>query len=193
MGRIRVSVHPLFFAVALYFALTGRLFVFLAFTFSAVIHELGHSVAAERAGYRLDKVCLMPFGAVVKGDIEGLNFKDEALIFFAGPLVNIMVGTVFVATWWVFPEAYAFTDTAAFSSFAIAVVNLIPVIPLDGGRIFFALVAMKTGRKKAERISAVVSVIFAVILFALFILSVFYGTNVSLLFFSLIILLFDIC
>ena len=119
MGGISLSVHPLFFVFGLYYALTGRIFIFVICTVTAIVHELGHSFAAANAGYKLDKITLMPFGAVVKGDVEGLKFSDEIKIALAGPLINVAIGTVFVASWWLFPETYAFTDVAAQSNFSM--------------------------------------------------------------------------
>ena len=51
MGRLKVSIHPLFFIFGLYFALTGKVFSFLIFTLTAVIHEFGHAFVSDRLGY----------------------------------------------------------------------------------------------------------------------------------------------
>lgn len=184
MGGIRYSVHPLFFVVGFYYALTGRIFVFLIYAFTAVIHETGHSVAAGRAGYVLNKITLTPFGAVASGNIEGLKFYDELKIAAAGPAVNLAVGLLFVAFWWIFPETYAFTDVAAEANFVLAAVNLIPAYPLDGGRILSALLSIKLGAEKAAKICKAVGVALSLLLIAGFIYTVFYTPNVSLLIFA---------
>ncbi len=185
MGGIRYSVHPLFFAVGFYYALTGRIFVFLIYTFTAVLHETGHSIAAEKAGYRLNKITLTPFGAVASGNIEGLKFYDELYIAAAGPLLNLAVGLLFVAVWWIFPETYAFTDVCAEANFALALINLIPAYPLDGGRILSALLSIKTGEKKAALICKILGVALGVLLICGFIYTLFYSPNPSLLIFGL--------
>ena len=97
MGGIKLTVHPLFFAFSFYYALTGRFLVFVMYTVTAVAHELGHSFAATNAGYKLNKITLMPFGAVVKGDIEGLKLSDEIKIALAGPILNIAIALFFVS------------------------------------------------------------------------------------------------
>ena len=131
MGGVRLKVHPLVFPFAFYFALTGRIWVFLVYTVSAVIHELGHSFVATKLGYRLNKITLMPFGAVISGNSCDFRPADEIKIALAGPLLNLAVGLLFVALWWFFPESYAFTDLAAEASFSLALVNFIPCYPLD--------------------------------------------------------------
>lgn len=184
MGGINFTVHPLFFVLGFYYAVTGQIFVFIIYTVVAVLHELGHSFVASGAGYRLKKITLMPFGAIVTGKLNGLKLKDEIKIAMAGPLINVAVGLLFVAGWWIYPESYAFTDIAAQANFSMALINLLPVFPLDGGRVFFASLSLAVGEDKAFYISKVVGISFAVLLSALFILSLFGQINISLMFFS---------
>ncbi len=188
MGSIKVKIHPLFYILGLYFALTGKIFIFIIYTTTAVIHELGHSYVASCHGYRLNKITLMPFGAVVSGNIEGLKATDEIKVALAGPFINLAVALFFVATWWIFPESYAFTDVVAESNFVMAVINFLPVFPLDGGRIVLALLSSKTGKTKAIKIMKVSGIVFSLILFALFITSIFHTINFSILLFSIFLL-----
>ena len=189
MGGIRYNVHPLFFVVGFYYALTGRIFIFLVYSFTALIHETGHAIAAEKAGYRLNKITLTPFGAIAFGNIEGLKFYDELKIALAGPCINLAIGLLFVATWWCFPEVYAFTDVAAEANFAMALINLIPAYPLDGGRILSALLSIKFGEKRAFKICKITGVVFGAALVGGFIFTLFYTPNVSLLIFGLFVIL----
>ena len=185
MGGIKLYFHPLFFVFGFYYALTGRIFVFLLYCFSAVIHELGHSLVAQAFGYRLNKITLMPFGAVVSGETDYRRSREEIIIALAGPMVNLSVGIFFVAIWWIFPEVYAVTDVAAEVNLSLAVVNLLPFLPLDGGRMVKAALGNAVGTKKAEKICKIAGVVFALILFALFTVSIFYTINLSLLMFAL--------
>ena len=180
---IKLSVHPLFFALGFYYAATGRIFEFAVYTVTAVIHELGHSFAAAGAGYRLNKIVLMPFGAVVRGS-EKMRPKDEVAIAAAGPAVNLAVGVFFVALWWMFPELYAFTDTAAAANFSMALINLLPAYPLDGGRILCALISERAGADRAFSVCRALGVLLSAVLLALFIVSCFNTFNISLLFFA---------
>lgn len=188
MGSIKLSVHPLFFLFGVYYALTGRIFLFLIATITAVVHEMGHSICASSFGYKLNKIVLMPFGAIVKGDTGNLKFYDQVRIAMAGPLINLLIGTIFVALWWTFPLTYAYTDTAAYSNFLMALINFIPAYPLDGGRILFSLIADKKNSLVASKVCKIISVILSLGLFALFITSIFFTINISLLFFSLFIM-----
>ena len=185
MGGITLSVHPLFFIFGLYYAGSGRILVFLVYTLCAVIHELGHSFVASGAGYRLNRITLMPFGAVVKGDIDGLKISDEIKIALAGPLLNLAVGLFFVAIWWIYPESYAFTDIVAQANFSLAIVNFLPIFPLDGGRVVSAVLTEKLGSAKAYILCKIIGAVFALLLVGGFVLTLFSEPNISLLFFAL--------
>ena len=188
MGRINFSVHPLFFLVGFYFALTGKIFVFIIYTLTAVLHEIGHSIVSENLGYRLNKISLMPFGAVAFIDMQGLKLIDQVKIALAGPLLNIAISLLFISFWWIFPESYAVTELAVEANLTMALINFIPAYPLDGGRVLSSVLAMALNRKKSRKICKIVGVVFSITLIALFIISLFNTPNLSLLFFSLFVL-----
>ncbi len=188
MVGIKLNVHPLFYLFGLFYALTGKIFIFFIYTLSAVIHEIGHSLVASSLGYRLNKITLMPFGAVVSGNINGLKAIDEIKIALAGPLINLAIGIFFVASWWIFPKIYAFTDVVAEANFSLALVNFLPIFPLDGGRILSAGLVYIFGEAKARNVSKIIGLSFSILLFIGFIYSIFFSVNFSLLFFSLFVI-----
>ena len=187
--RFAVSVHPLFVVYAAFCCLRGQLFPFLASTVCAVMHECGHAWYAARIGCRLRRLCLLPSGALVTGDIEGISLADEIRLALAGPAVNVAAAVFFAALWWVAPEAYAFTDVAAFTSFSLFAVNLLPALPLDGGRVLYCVLARLRGEPFARRGMRVAGVLVAAAAAALFAVGCFWKTyNVSLLFYAAFIL-----
>ena len=186
MGRINLSIHPLFYILGFYYAITGEIFVFIICTVTAVIHEIGHSLVASNLGYRLNKITLMPFGAVVSGNTDGLKFIDEIKIALAGPLINLAVSLFFMAIWWIYPEFYAYSDVIVSANLSMALVNLLPIFPLDGGRIIFCLLADKLGYDKSFSINKIIGGAFAVTLLIVFVVGAIKSVfNFSLLFFSL--------
>ena len=189
MGKLKFKVHPLFIILGIYFAFTGKVFSFLTYTFSALIHELGHSIEAQKCGYKFVNLTLMPFGAVVKGDLEGINYKDEIRVALAGPLVNFCVGVFLVALWWVYPESYPYTELAVTSSFALCFINLIPAFPLDGGRVLLCSLSLWLKRERAIFICKTVGVIFSVAFTVLFVYSCFTGVNFTLILFAIFMLM----
>ena len=188
MVKLRFKIHPLFIVFGIYFAFTGKVFSFLIFTFTAVIHEMGHFIASEKYGYALNRITLMPYGAIIEGNALDISFKDEIFIAIAGPLLNFMVAVFFIAIWWVFPITYAYTDLAVFANLSIFFINLLPCYPLDGGRVLLSILSLKLQRKKALKIVKFLGVLISTIGIILFIYSIFSQVNFSLLFFSLFIL-----
>ena len=188
MGKLKLRIHPLFILVGIYFAFTGKVFSFLTFTVCAVIHEMGHAITAQKLGYKLVNLTLMPFGAIISGDISGMKCIDEIKVSLAGPLLNLGIGVSLVAVWWVFPETYPYTELAVTASFSLFLVNLIPCFPLDGGRILFCLLCLYIKREVALIITKVVGIVFSVCLLALFAFSCFSVPNISILLFSIFML-----
>lgn len=188
MGSIRLKIHPLFLVFGVFYAVIGEFWYFVIFSLTALIHELGHSFVAEGLGYKLNKITLMPFGAVVSGDDCQMKAKDEIKIALAGPLVNLFVGVFLVATWWIYPETYTYTDLVAYANFSMAGINLIPAKPLDGGRVLCSWLALMCGRKKADKIAKILGVVLGLSLIALFVITLFKKPNYSILLFASFIL-----
>ncbi|MBQ5927539.1 MAG: site-2 protease family protein [Clostridia bacterium] len=162
------AVHPLFLLAGVFYACTGNLLLFLGATLVAVQHEFAHAVAAAKRGYRLNKILLMPYGAVIDGDLKGLSVKDELSVALAGPICNLCTAVGFLALWWCFPVLYPFTDTAFYLSLTIGLVNLLPAYPLDGGRILNGLLTRWIGEEKAKGISKTVGIFFSLVGFSAF-------------------------
>ena len=185
-GVIKLKIHPLFFALGFYYALTGKLFLFFTVTVCALMHELGQSFVAEAHGYSLNKITLMPFGAIVSGEVDGLKSKDQILIALAGPMVNLSVSLFFIALWWIYPDCYPYTETAVYASLSLALVNIIPAYPLDGGRVVYAVFSTYMGKKRAGIICKILGVTLGLALIVAFFL--IKDKNFSLLLFGVFVL-----
>ena len=185
IGAFRVRVHPLFLAAGVLSAFTGQLLLFLSAVLAALEHEFAHSIAARSEGYCLDKILLMPYGAVISGDLSGIPPKAEAKVLLAGPLANAFTALAFAALWWLFPETYPYTEAAAEVSLSLFLVNLLPAYPLDGGRLLLLLLA-PLGGSRARLISRIAAFLTAGGIFTLFVFSLFSSPNVSALLFALL-------
>lgn len=97
----------------------------------------------------LDKIVLMPYGAVLSGDMTGISKRAELAVCLAGPLANGATALGFVALWWLYPETYPYTDVAAYISLSLFLVNLLPAYPLDGGRVL-RLLLRPIGERRAD-------------------------------------------
>lgn len=183
--KFRLRIHPLFLAAGLVSAFTGDLLLFLAAALAAAEHECAHAFVARRYGFALDKLVLMPYGAVLSGDIAGIGKKQELAVLVAGPLANAVTALAFVALWWLFPETYPYTEAAASVSFSLFLVNLLPAYPLDGGRILHLLLS-PLGERRANVVCRAVTLLTASGVLAYFIWTCFFDAAWTALVFSVL-------
>ncbi len=175
MNSFKIYVHPAFWVVAVVMVLQHKYVEFLAALLAVLLHETAHAKAAYERGYVLDRITLMPYGAVLKGG-ENIASSDQIFIAAAGPLSNGILCLTLYALWWRFPALYAYTETLFDMSLMIGLYNLLPLYPLDGGRILLALTKKPLRALKALRIAGIAA---SFIMLAAFILSAFYEINYS--------------
>src|SRR2546427_5545916 len=120
----------------------GILTSFLFFA-SVLFHELSHSVVAQRYKIRVVSITLFIFGGVARIGSEPSKAIQEFNIAIAGPLASFLLYLMFKGLTLIFPYSETLGALAAwlaFINFRLALFNLIPGFPLDGGRIFRAII-----------------------------------------------------
>lgn len=176
---MKLKVSPLFIIMAFFAVFFGYGYELLSYVITIVLHEMAHAEAARKLGYSLNVIKLMPHGASLTGEFEGVKAGDEVLIALAGPAVNAVLAVVCVALWWLIPQSYFFTETFVTANVVTAVFNMLPIFPLDGGRAALALLSVKVKREKAYRILRIVGAVFALVFAASFAMSLITGVNFS--------------
>ena len=177
--QLPVVIHPLFVLFGAYCCVVGLCRVFFCYTLSAILHEFGHFIVAKKCGYKMVQVRLMPYGAELGGDLDQFVYNDEIKIAVAGPLTSFVIALILVAMWWVNPNCYEYTFEFCVSNIVCAVFNILPIFPLDGGRVLVAILSKRLRRADAVRYAKTATQIFAIILFIVFLLSFFYTLNLS--------------
>jgi Zn-dependent protease len=110
---------------------------------SVLLHELGHSVVAMRHGIPVRSITLFLFGGVARIGAETPSAMAEFLIAAAGPLVSlVLAGVCYAAQPLVagIEPLLALAKYLVYINLALVLFNLIPGYPLDGGRVFRAIV-----------------------------------------------------
>jgi len=129
----------------------------ILFALSVLLHELGHSFVAQRNEVPVKSVTLFLFGGVATISKEPQNGKAELLIAIAGPLTSLLLAGIFGALWLVdhsIPFLAAPSAWLARINLMLALFNMIPGFPLDGGRVLRAAVWHFSGDlRKATRIA----------------------------------------
>lgn len=177
--RMKFSIHPLFIAVGVFAFFMGSGVFFLLYTLSVFLHELGHMIVAERLGYKMREIKLLPYGAILNGESDEFLSADEITIALAGPLTNFLMCAICVMLWWISPSIYIFTIDFCIASLVAGVFNLLPIFPLDGGRVLLGILSANRERKSAVRIVRTITQIFSILLFLVFVSSIFISFNIS--------------
>ncbi|UJP63721.1 site-2 protease family protein [Mongoliitalea daihaiensis] len=140
------------------------IFLVLALFFCVVLHEFGHALAAQKYGIQTKDIVLYPIGGVARLEKLPEDPRQELWVAIAGPLVNIII---FLALSF-FLSIQGFNVDAleeinigpdtfllylASANLLLAVFNLIPAFPMDGGRILRAFLAIRLPRAKATAIA----------------------------------------
>jgi Zn-dependent protease/CBS domain-containing protein len=127
---------------------------------SLLAHELGHALQARREGMEIEGITLWLFGGVAKFKGMFPSAGAEFRIAVAGPLVSLALGGAFVLVAWLgnLPEvADAVSAWLGYINLSLLVFNLLPALPLDGGRIFRSgLWALRNDFRWATRIASAV-------------------------------------
>ncbi|AGB36062.1 site-2 protease family protein [Natronococcus occultus] len=131
-----------------------------------VLHELGHSLTAQRYGFPIDSITLWLFGGIAALSEMPEDWRQEFNIAIAGPIVSVLVGVgsyvLFVLTPEAFGEARFVLGYLAVLNVALAIFNMIPAFPMDGGRILRALLARGRSYAQATQQAASIGKMFAI-------------------------------
>ena len=125
---------------------------------SVLIHELGHSVLAQHYGLAVPRITLFIFGGVSQIAAEPPNATAEFWIAIVGPIVSFALAALFwevepLLAW--SPPLFAMAKYLVLLNVILGVFNLIPGFPLDGGRVFRAIVWKVTGKyRRATTVAA---------------------------------------
>ncbi len=181
---IQLAVHASFFLLLAYAAWEGwrfggttgaawRVSLVVLFFACVVLHELGHSFTAMRFGVKVPRILLLPIGGMAEFDRIPRKPSTELLITAAGPAVNFAIAGLLLGPVWPLlrgeaaPEstfAQALVEDLFFANVVMGVFNLLPVFPMDGGRILRALLAKRMDYLSATRWAVIVGKVLAVIL-----------------------------
>lgn len=182
IAGIKVKIHWTFMLLILWVvfvelsrgsnleAMLWSIFFILVLFACVVLHEFGHSLTARRFKVETRQITLLPIGGVAS--LEGMpeNPKEEFYVAIAGPAVNVVIAA---ALYLVVPmENYLNQDPEMLeqtmstinsqnflfylfsANIMLVLFNLIPAFPMDGGRVFRALLSMKFDRVRATRMAA---------------------------------------
>jgi Zn-dependent protease/predicted transcriptional regulator len=150
--------------------ITGALGLFL----SIIFHELSHSLVARRYGMPMKGITLFIFGGVAEMSEEPTSAKGEFFMAIVGPVSSVIAGLAFYGLHG-FGKLVGFPDAVngvlsyiSWINFLLAAFNLIPAVPLDGGRVLRSILwGVKKNIRWATRVSSAIGTFFGILLIVL--------------------------
>lgn len=178
MAGIDVYVHATFFILLIWIgisywtlagtisaAISGVVFVLALFA-CVVLHEFGHALTARRYGITTEKITLLPIGGVASLHHMPSDPRQEITVALAGPAVNIVIAGL-LWLWLTLTNSLvpfaeldfikgSFLQRLMVINLVLAIFNLLPAFPMDGGRVLRAALAFRMDHVRATQVAAAV-------------------------------------
>lgn len=168
-----LRIHPTTWLIMAIAIVTARFYELLMLLAVVLIHELGHACAAARYNWRIKSITILPFGGMLDTEEHGNRpLKEDLIVILFGPVQHL----------WLFLLAYlaytaGFVEYETYITFlyvnsAICLFNLMPVWPLDGGKLLFLSLSLKYSFLRSHMLTLQLSLLFTCLLFLFY---VFFG------------------
>jgi Zn-dependent protease/CBS domain-containing protein len=132
--------------------------------FCVVLHEYGHALTARRYGIGTRHITLLPIGGVALLEKMPKDPRQEIVVALMGPAVNVAIAAAIFLVLTIVGRPGAilepdlvqlsFLQSVLFANILLAVFNMIPAFPMDGGRVLRAVLSLRTDRVRATRMAA---------------------------------------
>lgn len=148
-----------------------------------VLHELGHALMAQYFNHKTKDITLLPIGGMSRMEEIPEKPKEELLVSLAGPMINLLIAAILypLIQWFsevpgIFTNLFVTKETFLFNLYivniALVLFNLLPAFPMDGGRVFRAILSFFMDRVAATNIAVKAGQMIAVLLF---LIGIFYN------------------
>jgi len=163
--RIRIDLKIFIFLTLFYF--TNQIRTYLIIMLFCILHEMAHIVVGMILNLKLEKIEIMPFGLSVSFHKNSDNKIKEIFVALAGPLMSLALAVLCIRIEFVY------------SNIIILIFNLIPIYPLDGGRIIKGILHIIVGSEMSEYLINKISNVTIIILTIISSIAVYYYKNIA--------------
>lgn len=183
------------FLFLLLFLITSQFEIYIIVMIFAIIHELGHLLAGVILKFKVEEIKLTPMGVRLQFKIENREYNKKvkkgnllnvkkAIIAIAGPITNLAILIVLIILKNIglnFTNTYIY-QIIIYSNLLIAIFNMLPIYPMDGGRVINEILKIMVGNKKAYKITYILSKTMLIILTAISSIAILYLENIAIVF-----------
>ena len=186
--KIKINLQIFFFIII--FLLTRQIKIYGILMIFAFIHELGHMLAGIILGLKPSSMEIMPFGLRISFDVNPYNYNKKIInatmltlkkliIACMGPITNlilVIIYCIFDITFFGIQREFVI-----YANILIGAFNLIPIYPLDGGRIAKCLIHIFVGLKQSYKYTNLISNITIILLTSISSIAILYLKNIAIL------------
>ena len=177
------------FVLIILFFITNQIKIYAMIMIFAIIHELGHLMAGILLGMQPDKMEIRPFGVSIDFNIKKKDYNikikkgnllelKKIWIALAGPVMNVLLIIILFI-----PNIFNINENdkmlIIFSNVTLIFFNILPIYPLDGGRVLKGIIYLYKGKYKAEECINSISYITLIILTAISSIAILYLKNIA--------------
>lgn len=182
--KFRIDLKIFIFLILFYF--TKQIEVYAMIMIFAVIHELGHLLVGLLMGMKPEKIEIMPFGVSISFKIKVMEYNKKVkkgnlleikkiIVALAGPITNFII----ILITYNLNINLLESILIIYTNFLIMIFNLIPIYPLDGGRIIRGILYIFLGKRNSEKNINIISKITVIIITTISSILILYTHNIS--------------
>jgi len=185
---MKIKIHLKIFIFIAVFILTRQIELYGVLMLFAFIHELGHILSGIILGFKLDTLNIMPFGLSIQFKVSNKEYNQKVrmgnklaikklFIALSGPLTNL----IFILIFFFFNISFFGIDRelVIYSNLLIGLFNLLPIYPLDGGRILKNILHIAYGLEYSYKYTNEIAKIIVALLTAVGSIAILYFKNIA--------------
>ena len=189
-----IKIDLKIFLFVFLFLITSQIEMYILLMIFAIIHELGHVIAGLILKFKPEEIRLTPVGLQVSFSIYSIEYNEKvnrarvlnikkAIIALAGPMINLFISSIVILFGMFYKEIqYTYIyQVVIYANLLIALFNLIPIYPMDGGRILKEVLHIIFGKKKAYKVTYIISKTVLILLTMLSSIAILYIHNIAIL------------
>ena len=144
---MKLEINLRIILIAILFLLMNKIEIYTIFLFFIIIHEIIHALAGIFLGFKPKKIRLNPLGVLIEFyNYDTKDYLKKILIYISGPISNIIFSVIFYFS----NIELDLKAKLIYTNLVLGIFNLIPVLPLDGGRIFKEILIQIIGNRNAN-------------------------------------------